>query len=669
MALGRDSDTVDGYHYRDIIAGYSVLDYGAEGDGATDDSASIEAAITAVAEAGGGNLYFPDGNYRATRPLYVITANTRIIGDGAGRSKITWDDTADKGLTIDTNVVGSGSGVSSALTTNVAVGDTTVDVASGATFTVGAWAYLQDTDTAHHGTFVTRISAINGNTVTLEEAVPCVLLTASTATLFSYVSLPFLTGIEVKDMTFACSSGAATASKLTLLFLSRLADPVVMNCKFDGCTGPLLTTRSLKRGLIFGCDFHNGVTVAGSGVEAQTSTGLTIQNCSSLRTRFGFVVARSPRSKIIGCNSSAYSEQSGRMAKIQSSNFSTFSGNTCSDAGYTGLRVEQSAYVAISGNTFFNYSPAQNGAGAIDLAGDGTHHCAVSGNVIQGGSENQTCGITINMDTAGLDTFHSITGNVMTGCTRYTIYVQSSKNTITGNTFGGDDQFAMVYVTTSCGYNVIEGNVFKREGANTPIAIHTEDGVGFNKIGLNIYDGLLSATHATDETVSTTVWKLPTSTQTSSATIADTAEKVAWTVVVPGGTFPTTLSQKAGFRLVGLFNMAANANTKTIKTKIGDVVFTLPMVGAAGNDANVVITVEAHVSATALALIYTALVMDPLGVVNIIQVFGGSTTSDLASDINVQFTQTNGTASAGDMRFEQGKLVYEGVELRPSTLS
>ena len=41
----------------------SVKDHGALGDGLTDDTASIEAAATALKAAGGGTLFFPYGTY------------------------------------------------------------------------------------------------------------------------------------------------------------------------------------------------------------------------------------------------------------------------------------------------------------------------------------------------------------------------------------------------------------------------------------------------------------------------------------------------------------------------------------------------------------------------------------------------------------------------------
>lgn len=71
----------------------SVKDFGAVGDGVTDDTAAIQAALTYLSYTtyqgsivssyakGGGTLIFPPGTYKVTSTLY-IGSNTRIIGYG-----------------------------------------------------------------------------------------------------------------------------------------------------------------------------------------------------------------------------------------------------------------------------------------------------------------------------------------------------------------------------------------------------------------------------------------------------------------------------------------------------------------------------------------------------------------------------------------------------------
>lgn len=71
---------------RDTI---SVKDYGAKGDGITDDTVAIQAAITAVSVAGGGVVNFPKGTYKVTNAItipastYAAKNRIRLKGDGA----------------------------------------------------------------------------------------------------------------------------------------------------------------------------------------------------------------------------------------------------------------------------------------------------------------------------------------------------------------------------------------------------------------------------------------------------------------------------------------------------------------------------------------------------------------------------------------------------------
>lgn len=77
----------------------SVKDYGAKGDGSTDDSTSFQAALDAMASRK-GRLYVPRGNYRITTKLTYTSSDAgdafRLVGESAGRgaskgSFIYWD--------------------------------------------------------------------------------------------------------------------------------------------------------------------------------------------------------------------------------------------------------------------------------------------------------------------------------------------------------------------------------------------------------------------------------------------------------------------------------------------------------------------------------------------------------------------------------------------------
>lgn len=74
---------------RDVI---SVKDFGATGDGTTDDTTAIQNAITATPKA--GCLYFPRGKYKITDELQ-LTKPILIVGDGPGHILEGYDTTDD----------------------------------------------------------------------------------------------------------------------------------------------------------------------------------------------------------------------------------------------------------------------------------------------------------------------------------------------------------------------------------------------------------------------------------------------------------------------------------------------------------------------------------------------------------------------------------------------
>jgi hypothetical protein len=82
---------------------YNVKDYGALGDGATNDTAAIQTAVDAASTAGGGTVYFPAGTYKVTNSTesYVLASGTttslygifipsdvHVLGAGRGATTI-----------------------------------------------------------------------------------------------------------------------------------------------------------------------------------------------------------------------------------------------------------------------------------------------------------------------------------------------------------------------------------------------------------------------------------------------------------------------------------------------------------------------------------------------------------------------------------------------------
>lgn len=92
----------------DSLGWFNVKDYAAVGNGVADDTAEIDAAITALEAAGGGVLYFPAGTYLTTGKHSIADVSVMIVGDNVGASKIVWD-VAAGGFDYTSNYSGGGS--------------------------------------------------------------------------------------------------------------------------------------------------------------------------------------------------------------------------------------------------------------------------------------------------------------------------------------------------------------------------------------------------------------------------------------------------------------------------------------------------------------------------------------------------------------------------------
>ncbi len=105
-------DVVDNKVTAARVALHSVKDYGAIGDGVTDDSVAITALCNSVNASGGGVVYFPNGTYKLNvyLPVYpnmtfrgdgpgsILTCPTYIVLRGAGAS--TWSNIVIQKMTI-----------------------------------------------------------------------------------------------------------------------------------------------------------------------------------------------------------------------------------------------------------------------------------------------------------------------------------------------------------------------------------------------------------------------------------------------------------------------------------------------------------------------------------------------------------------------------------------
>lgn len=83
---------------------YNVKDYGALGNGTTDDTSAIQDALDACVSAGGGAVYIPSGLYVVSNQLTATNVPIKIYGDGINVTKLRWTSTATAyGISISTD--------------------------------------------------------------------------------------------------------------------------------------------------------------------------------------------------------------------------------------------------------------------------------------------------------------------------------------------------------------------------------------------------------------------------------------------------------------------------------------------------------------------------------------------------------------------------------------
>jgi hypothetical protein len=81
-------------HWTPVLTGsvgeVNIKSFGAEGDGITDDTAAIQAAVDSVPSTG-GKVYLPPGNYKISAPINLRTSNLSFVGAGAPATTLSYE--------------------------------------------------------------------------------------------------------------------------------------------------------------------------------------------------------------------------------------------------------------------------------------------------------------------------------------------------------------------------------------------------------------------------------------------------------------------------------------------------------------------------------------------------------------------------------------------------
>jgi hypothetical protein len=313
----------------------NVKDFGAVGDGAADDTAAIQAAITAAA----GKTLVLAGTFRVTGTLNVTASNTRIVGDGTAKiiaSGASWT----SGQPV-LQIAGSGAGTATTLSAAITSSSTTFSVASASELSAGTFVTISSGSEYWSGitgdsgfqpvnkSELNRIRSVSGTTITPEW------------------------GLED---TYSISGHTVTVTPYT--FIENVA---VDGVQFYGLGNGNANTTSGVNPLAIKASFVNNLSIAGCRIENFQYSAADIVLCNSVRVTNNEIIGRDLSDST---NLPTISVWFYGVSFLGSTNW-VFSNNTCHnlrravDANFTsGTTIPR--HGTVSGNTAI---ACQNGYG------------------------------------------------------------------------------------------------------------------------------------------------------------------------------------------------------------------------------------------------------------------------------------------------------------------
>jgi parallel beta-helix repeat protein len=330
LAVGHNADgTLKG-----VESAYNVKDYGALGDGSTDDSSAIQSAITAAQADHNGIVFFPQGTYIiGTTPN--ITSSVMVLGSGLSSILKAKSSTNVNCLQI-------------TQTSYVIIKDLQID--GQASTQSGGISYI-----ARIGIYIN-----NCDDVRVENC---------------YVHDTYGSGILADDTTnLVITNNRVHNSKDNLIFLRPWSAGTNA-----GCNGAVISNNSVDGSSYYGiCCLHSdnisilGNTAFGNGLlDNSQGTGIDLESC-----RYCTITGNLTHDNHGGilCR---YEDEG---TPSQRNSYITITGNTCfNDAingthGESGIGISDSDYVVVSGNNVANQT--------IGISNYQTNNVLLEGNII-----------------------------------------------------------------------------------------------------------------------------------------------------------------------------------------------------------------------------------------------------------------------------------------------
>ena len=459
-----------------MIAGapVNVFDFGAVGDGTTDDTTALTNAFNAAS----GKVL--DGNNQT----YKITGKISTTSENIVVQNMTINTSATSGVFTDGFIEFAGTlGSAQALTSNTSALSDTVVVSSTSSFSADTYAYMgsnldfETSQSVKLGQIVKIKSVDSATQLTLYEEVLYAFNTSDTSTISP---LTTKSNITFRNVHFVGADD--TSNNQTALNLKNCDNVVVDNCSFeyysytsvklDRCINSVITNTSSKfarkSGLSYGFVVHNGCY------------SVTIDNCYGEDHRHMVSVGDNEGINLFVrvANCHIASARDAGIDSHSACDYMIIEGNTVEgiDDGTDGI-IFQGVSCTITNNIVVGNFSEGIRVQSLPNIGDGV--VIVSGNSVNNiGTSATDSGIFIDFSGGGvLINSCNVSNNSFEGDMNYHIYVYNSTGSenmqnivISGNASSDNATSTGMYIRTASGgglYNIsITGNIVRGSGSN-----------------------------------------------------------------------------------------------------------------------------------------------------------------------------------------------------------
>lgn len=390
-------------------AGVDVRLFGATGDGTTNDTEAIQAAIDS-AEANGSAVYLPTGTYAVTSLRIDVASGFRMYGDGYGSVL--------KGASAGTQIILLAERTGYTAINGLQLENFRVDGNSGGQFEAGlvqlnnCVGFVVNGLWIENGTRASAPSGVNGiafsagtvsGTGSIGSITNCYIRNCSKAGInwTSEAVAGYIAGNVIRDCT---GNGSCPGIQLNGGFNGRVIGNYITNTQGPGIyvavSGVGATSRNaiIANNSVYACGVSS--TTLGDGILVANASGTAVGR---------FVISGN---QVYDCGNST---AGGAGIYIQNDDNIVVSGNLCRNNEYDGIRVLNCNHVSITGNRCTANNAAEvNYTGGVQIRGT-CSHVSITGNHCSDDKSTKTQSYGIILDSAATLTYLTIAENHLEG--------------------------------------------------------------------------------------------------------------------------------------------------------------------------------------------------------------------------------------------------------------